>query len=296
MKRKSIVLLTVIMTIVLLGGCSSKETKDTEGKASGSITPSKAASSASPASGANADIQKIIDAGVLKVGCKADVPSFGYQNTSTSKFEGLEVDLAYAIAGKIFGCTMQEAKDRNLCEFQAVNAKTRGPLLDNGEIDIVAATFTITEERKTQWNFSTPYIEDALGLMCLTSSGFTSIKDLDGCIIGVAQSSTTKDAISAYITEQGLDITVEFQEFPDYPSLSAALSSENIDVFSVDRAILAGYNTDKTMILPERFGTQEYGIASKLGNDGLAALINEVIDGLKSSGELKTMITGWGIE
>ena len=42
----------------------------------------------------------------------------------------------------------EEAKDKKLVEFQGVTAKTRGPLLENGEIDLVIATFTITDERK----------------------------------------------------------------------------------------------------------------------------------------------------
>ncbi|MDY4693641.1 MAG: transporter substrate-binding domain-containing protein, partial [Blautia sp.] len=87
------------------------------------------------------DVQKIIDAGVLKVGCKADVPKFSLQNTKTGEYEGFEDDLAYEIAGDIFGCTADEAKEKDLVEFQSVTAKTRGPLLENGEIDLVIATF-----------------------------------------------------------------------------------------------------------------------------------------------------------
>ncbi len=76
------------------------------------------------------------------------------QNTATGEYEGFEDDLAYNIAGEIFGCTPEEAKDKKLVEFQGVTAKTRGPLLENGEIDLVIATFTITDERKETYNFS----------------------------------------------------------------------------------------------------------------------------------------------
>ena len=43
----------------------------------------------------SADVQKIIDRGVLKVGCKSDVPNFSLQNTATGEYEGFEDDLAY---------------------------------------------------------------------------------------------------------------------------------------------------------------------------------------------------------
>jgi putative glutamine transport system substrate-binding protein len=287
-KRVLSMLMALMMVVALLGGCSSgSKDSDTATTAAGETT---AGNTEDPG------LQAIKDAGKLKVGVKVDVPSFGLQNTATGEYEGLEVDIAYAVAAEIFGVTPEEAKEQGLVEFQGVTAKTRGPLLDNGELNLVAATFTITEERKLSWNFSTPYYEDALGLMCLESSGYETMADLDGAIIGVAQGATTKDAIAAYIAEQGLDIEVEFQEFDGYPALSAALSSGNIDVFSVDRAILAGYNDDTTKILPERFGTQEYGVATALYAKELTEVVEKVVTDLLSSGEMDKMISGWGIE
>ena len=112
----------------------------------------------------------------------------------------------------------------------------------------------------------------------------------------MAQGSTTKATIEAYIKEQNLPISVIFEEFDGYPALSAALSSGNIDVFSVDRAILAGYNDETTMILPERFGIQEYGVASAIDGDALADEVDGVVSDLLESGKMAEMIKGWGIE
>ena len=304
-KRLVASLMSLTMGMMLVTGCSSTST--TEGASSESTqaaasTATVEASSTTdtvevvPTTSSDGSIQRILDAGVMKVGCKTDVPCFGLQNTSTGAYEGLEIDLAYAIAGEIFGVTPEEAKAQNLVSFQGVTAKTRGPLLESGELDLVIATFTITEERKTQWNFSTPYIEDALGLMCLTASGYQTMDDIDGAIIGVAQGSTTKEAITTYIEEEGLAIDVSYEEFDGYPALSVALSSGNIDIFSVDRAILAGYNDDSNMILPERFGVQQYGVASKLENVELATVVDKVVSTLLGSGEMSEMIKGWGIE
>lgn len=269
-------LFALMIVVALLSGCSS-DTSESKPKA-------------------DPGVQSIIDAGKLKAGIKVDVPGFGYQNTETGKYEGVEVDLAYRIAADIFGVTPEEAKEKDLVEFQGVTAKTRGPLLDNGELDVVVATFTITDERKESWNFSTPYYTDAVGLMTLKDTGYETMKDIDGAIIGVAQGSTTKDSIEAYIKEQGLEVQVEFQEFDGYPALSAALSSGNIDIFSVDRAILTGYNDDTTKILPERFGTQDYGIATALYAKELAGVTDKVVKDLVDSGEMEKMISDWGIE
>lgn len=246
--------------------------------------------------GITADVQKIIDRGILKVGCKTDIPNFSLQNTSTGEYEGFEDDLAYEIAGTIFGCTAAEAKEQKLVEFQGVTAKTRGPLLENGEIDLVIATFTITDERKETYNFSTPYYTDAVGLLVNKDSGIASIEDLDGKIVGIAQSSTSKDGFLAYVEEKGLSVTPEFQEFDGYPALAQALATKQIDCFCVDRAILSGYVNDSNIILDDRFAEQEYGIASAKENTGLAALVEEKVASMLSDGSMTAMQEKWNLQ
>jgi putative glutamine transport system substrate-binding protein len=152
-------------------------------------------------------------------------------------------------------------------EFTAVTAKTRGPLLDNGELDLVIATFTITEERKQSYNFSTPYYTDAVGLLVKKDAGYTSLADMNDAVIGVAQSATSKDAVSA--EAQNLGITVSFSEFPTYPEIKAALDSGRVNAFCVDRLILRGYLDDSCVLLDDQFKPQNYGVCSKLDNTDL---------------------------
>ncbi|MDF2879865.1 MAG: amino acid transporter substrate-binding protein/signal transduction system [Clostridiaceae bacterium] len=233
------------------------------------------------------DIQTIKNNGVLKVGVKVDVPKFGYKDPKTSKIDGFEIDIAKAVAKKILG-------DESKIQFQAVTAKTRGPLMDSGQVDMVAATFTITDERKKSYNFSDPYFTDGVALMVKKASGISSLKDLNGKKIGVAQSSTSKKAIQEEADKQG--VKVSFLEFATYPEIKAALESGRVDCFSVDGAILNGYIDDSTTILKDKFSPQNYGIASKKGNDELAKQINDTISEMKKSGELQKLIEKWGIK
>ncbi|MDR1541205.1 MAG: transporter substrate-binding domain-containing protein [Clostridiales bacterium] len=231
---------------------------------------------ASAASG-TAAIEK---AKILKVGVKEDVPGFGLLNSSTGAYEGLEIDLARLVAKEILG-------DENAVSFQPVTAKTRGPLLDNGDIDMVIATFTITEERKLTYNFSTPYYTDSVGLLVKKDSGIASLADLSGKTIGVAQSATSKDAIQQAADEAGIGI--QFSEFASYPEIKAALDSGRVDVFSVDGAILNGYVDETSVILPDRFSPQEYGIATKLQNTELAAKVDEMIQKWLADGTIAAL-------
>ncbi len=288
-----------VMMAAALTGCGSSSTAGTTAAATTAADTTAAAgeSSAAASDGSTAeDVQKIIDRGILKVGCKSDVPNFSLQNTATGEYEGFEDDLAYNIAGEIFGCTADEAKEKKLVEFQGVTAKTRGPLLENGEIDLVIATFTITDERKETYNFSTPYYTDAVGLLVNNDSGIESIKDLDGKVIGVAQSSTTKDNFKAYVEENSLNVNPEFQEFDGYPALAQALATKQIDCFSVDRAILSGYVNDSNHLLDDRFAEQEYGVASAKENTGLADLVDSKVSAMLSDGSMKALQDQWGLQ
>ena len=267
MKLRKLFLALGLGVCMMMAGCSSS-------------TPTNTGGNTAEAK----EIQAIKDRGVLKVGVKVDVPKYGYKNPQTGEMEGLEIDLSKAIAKKILG-------DESKVEFQGVTAKTRGPLLDNGEIDMVAATFTITDERKKSYNFSDPYIKDGVGLLVKKSLGASSLKDLDGKTIGVAQSATTKTALQKEAEKEG--ITLKFSELGGYPELKAALDSGRIDCFAVDASILNGYVDDSTVILNDRYDPQEYGIATKKDNTELAKEVNEVINDMKSSGELDKLIAKW---
>lgn len=292
MKKGFILTALAIAMSAALTACGGSTGDASKAAASAGDTGSQA----SQDGGKAADVQKIINRGTLKVGCKSDIPNFSLQNTATGEYEGFEDDLAYEIAGQIFGCTADQAKEKKLVDFQGVNAKTRGPLLENGEVDLVIATFTITPDRKDTYNFSTSYYTDAVGLLVNKDSGINTIADLNGKIIGVAQASTSKDGFREYVKEKGLDVKPEFQEFDGYPALAQALATKQIDCFCVDRAILSGYVNDSNKILDDRFAEQEYGVASAKGNKGLAELVDAKVTSMLSDGSMKALQDKWGLQ
>ncbi|KGK91898.1 adhesin [Desulfosporosinus sp. HMP52] len=269
MKKFSMVLTSLLLVAGLVTGCGS--TPAAPEKSSGGLP---------------ADVQAIKDRGVLKVGVKVDVPKFGYKDPKSDVVDGYEIDLAKAISKKILGTEK--------IETTAVTAKTRGPLVDSGDVDLVIATFTVTEERKKSYNFSDSYFTDGVKLMVKKDSGIKGLKDLNGKKIGVAQSATSKKAIQEAADKLGAKIT--FLEFSTYPEIKTALDSGRVDCFSVDGSILFGYLDDSTVILDDSFSPQDYGVASKKGNDGLAKTVNDTIAELKASGELDKMIQKWGLK
>ena len=272
MKKVYVLLASLVMMVAMLvAGCGSSDAKPP----------------AATTSGVSADVKAIQDRGVLKVGVKVDVPKFGFKDPKTDQIDGFEIDLTRALAKKILG-------DDKKIAVQAVTAKTRGPLLDNGEVDLVIATFTITEERKLSYNFSEPYFTDGVALMVKKDSGIKNLKGLDGKKIGVAQSATSKKAIQEEADKLGIKIS--FLEFGTYPEIKTALDAGRVDCFSVDGAILFGYLDDSTVILADRYTPQKYGAASKKSNEGLAKMVNDTIAELQKSGEMDKLIQKWGLK
>ena len=254
--------------------------------------------SGSKGSGSSSDskIATIKERGKLKCGVKKDVLGYGYLDTKTKKYEGLEIDLCYQIAAAVLGVSYEEVVEKELCEFTDVTPKTRGPLIDNDQLDIIAATYTITDKRKKSWDFSTPYRTDHVGILIKKNSGMSKMADLDGKIIGVSQGSTTKDLVLQMLEDEKIDATPEFKEFPDYPSIKSALDAGNVDAFAMDRSTLKTYTTDDCELLqPEiEFGAQEYGVATKKGCD-LSKTVDDTIQQLQKDGWIDEEISKWGL-
>ena len=59
---------------------------------------------------------------VCRIGVKGDMPGFGYHDPDTGQFNGLEIDLARAVAEHIFG-------DPEAIRFRQATTQQRIPLL-----------------------------------------------------------------------------------------------------------------------------------------------------------------------
>lgn len=290
MKKFLSIALLVCMCLGLLAGCGSDTATET----------TAAAGATAPAEGYAEDVQAIIDRGVLRVGVKNAVEGFGFQDTLTGEYSGMEIDLAKMIADYL-GVDV---------EFTTVTAATRTELLDSGDIDCVLATFTITDERKQSWDFTTPYYTDHVTVLVEKASGITTLADLEGTVVGVSSGSTSAKSLvqalvdNGIIDSEGFDPEtfdpatwtefVSFRQYEDYPAISTALSADEVQAFCVDKSILAIYNTDSRTYIEEEFAPQEYGIATTKGS-GFSAVCEELVTGWLEDGTIDGLIETYGL-
>lgn len=297
-KKALVLLLSLVMVASLFVACAGKEEP-----APVEAEPTEAPAEAEPTEGAEAlpeDVQAIVDRGTLKVGVKNAVVGFGFQDTITKEYKGLEISIAEKIAEEL-GVDI---------EFTAVTAATRTSLLDAGDIDCVLATFTITDERKESWDFSTPYYTDYVTVLVENSSNIGSLADLKDKKVGVSSGSTSAKALVTAMIENGVIETenfdketfdpatwaegVAFQQYDDYPTISTALSAGEVDAFCVDKSILAIYNTDSRSYIADKFAPQDYGVATKK-DSGLSGYVEELVSAWLADGTIGGFISENGL-
>ena len=232
-----------------------------------------------------AGVQEIVDRGVLRVGVKQDLPNFGYRDPKSNKYTGMEVEIAKKVAVEL-GVDI---------EFPPVTAQTRGALLDNGQLDMVIATFTITEERKELYNFTTPYYTDAVGFLVRKDSNIqSSWEALDGLTIGVTQGSIQWGLLEEIAAEKGIELN--FRELGSNSEVVVALAAHRVDAFSIDQSILSAFLGKTNELLDLQYQPSEYGIVTKKSNTDLATYLDGLVQDWTEDGTLQAIYDDFGLK
>ncbi|WP_223068837.1 glutamate ABC transporter substrate-binding protein [Paenibacillus caui] len=228
-------------------------------------------------------LASIKDRDKLVVGVKFDTKLFGLKDPSTGNVEGFDIDIAKQIAKHILG-------DENKVEFKEVTSKTRVPMLNNDEIDMVVATMTITEARKKEVDFSDVYFLAGQSLLVKKGSPIKGIEDVKA---GTKVLSSKGATSVKNIKEKVPGVTV--LEFDNYQDAFSALKAGQGDALTTDDAILYGMAAQDPNyeVVGKPFTDEPYGIAMRKGNSDLVKAVNDALKELKDSGEYDAIYEKW---
>lgn len=229
---------------------------------------------AAPTFAADSSMAAIVKRGKLVVGVKFDQPGFGLLDPLTKKVDGFDVAIAKEIA-KSMGLKEDQI------EFVEAVSKNRIPFLQEDKADLVIATFTITEDRKTQIEFSRPYYQ--AGQSILVKKENTSIKsaaDLAGKKVCTAQGSTPELTLKAKYP------TAELLLLDAYAPCVEAMKSGRVDAVSTDNVILLGFaDADKSLkLVGGLFTAEPYGIGMKLGKKDFQKFVDDTLAAMFKDG------------
>jgi len=211
----------------------------------------------------------------LKIGIKFDQPGLGLKKGSD--FTGMDVDVAKYVA-KSLGTS-----EGDITWVQAPSAQ-RETLISTGQVDMVVATYSITDKRKEKVSFAGPYF--IAGQDLLVRSNDNSITGPDS-LAGKKLCSVTGSTSAQKVQEKVPGVNL--QQFGTYSECVTALASGAIDALTTDDTILAGYAAQdqykgKLKVVGKPFSTEKYGIGIKKGDTALCQKITDAIKKMVSDG------------
>ena len=203
--------------------------------------------------------------------------------------EGFEAAIAYAVAEELGFDEGDVVWVRSTFD-QAIAPGAK-------DFDFNLQQFSITDERKQNVDFSSPYYETTQVVITTAASkaaGATSIADLKDLLIGAQTGTTSFDAI-----EQQIQPTAGAQVFNTNDDAKLALESGTVDAIVVDLPTafyLTGVElTDGIIIgqLPAEQGTgDQFGLV--LAKDSpLTDEVTDAVDTLRDSGRLQELTDEW---
>ncbi len=268
------VLIAAVAVITLATACSSSKISSDSTGTSEADDYAMAEATSLPAA-----IQEIKDRGKLIWGVKFDQPLMGLRNPVSGEIEGFDAEMGRLVALRIFG-----SDDPSKLEFVETISANREQYLNSGKIDMLAATYTISDVRKEIVDFAGPYF--VAGQDILTKKDDTSINglsDLSGKKVCVTVGSNSLTNLQELNPEA--DVSAPLKAYSD---CALAVRNGTYDALSTDNVILLGYlsnSPDAFRVVGDPFTSEPYGIAFAHDRPELRAFVNETLELARENGD-----------
>ncbi|MFI6477277.1 transporter substrate-binding domain-containing protein [Nonomuraea sp. NPDC050663] len=237
---------------------------------------------------------KVADGATIVVGTKWDQPSLGLKKGAEP--EGFDVDVAKAVLKEMNG-----GKDAAI-EWKESASSNREPFLANGTVDIIFATYSITNARKEKVTFGGPYVIAHQDVMVRKDdTSIASPQDLKGKRICKAAGSNSYKRITDPPPDGELDLDATTVDAANYSECVQKLTGSNLDAVTTDDLILAGFAKQaggNFKVLGQGFTDEKYGIGLKKGDTKTCEAVNAAVKKLWDNGTMKQLLDKWfgGIE
>ena len=214
--------------------------------------------------------------GKIKVGIKYDQPGLGLQEPDGS-FSGFDVDVATYVAGQLGYKPSQ-------IEFVQTKSADRENALARGDVKFIAATYSITDERKAKVDFAGPYLLAHQDLLVKKDSTISKGTDLNGKKLCSVTGST-----SAQNVQKTLAPKANLKEVGTYSECIAGLQSGAVDAVTTDDSILAGFAAQdkykgQFKLAGLKLSNENYGIGVKKGDSATMDKINKALEKMVRDG------------
>ena len=217
----------------------------------------------------------------LNIGIKYDQPGLGLREGAD--FTGFDVDVARAVAEKL------GYSEDQLTFVESVSSQ-RETMLQNGQVDMIFATYSITDSRKETVDFAGPYFVAGQDLLVRADdSEITGPDAMSGKTLCSVEGSTSAERIR---TDYAAD--VELYPAQTYSECVEFLSAGTVDAVTTDDIILAGFAAQPAFegqfkVVGETFSEENYGVGLPKGSDQCEA-INQAITEIVEDGTWEQLL------
>ena len=212
--------------------------------------------------------------GSIIIGVKYDQPGIGFLEAGEETPEGFDIEMGKILAA---GLGIEEGE----IEWKETISDNREPFLQNGEVDIVLASYSITDERRQVVGQAGTYY--VTGQQLLVASDDDSIggpEDLEGKDVCSVTGSTSIETVEKEYgaTPRGFDT---------YSECVDQLLNGSVDAVTTDGAILLGYaaeDPDELKVVGKPFSEERYGVGYELGDTEFCTYIQDTIQAAQEDG------------
>ena len=194
---------------------------------------------------------ELAEQGTINVGVKFDQPGLGFMETGGDIPTGFDVDMAKLLVASL-GIDPDDTSKVNYIETISDN---REPFLEGGKVDIVAASYSITPERREVVGQAGPYFITGQQLLVPEDSDAEGPEDLQGKEVCSVTGSTSLDNAK----EQGMKPV----GFDTYSQCVDKVLDGTVEAMTTDGAILLGYakqNEGQLKVVGEPFSEERIGV------------------------------------
>jgi glutamate transport system substrate-binding protein len=218
----------------------------------------------------------------INIGIKYDQPGLGQK--VGEDYKGLDVDVARYVAKEL-------GFEGDKVILKETPSAQRETALQGGQVALIFATYSITDERKQKVSFAGPYF--IAGQDLLVRADNTDITGPDA-MNGKTLCSVTGSTPAAKIKKE-YATTVKLFEQDTYSKCVEALVGGTVDAVTTDNVILAGFAAQpqyagKLNVVGKPFSTERYGVGLKKGDTELCNKVNTALEKMVSDGSWQKAI------
>ncbi len=213
-------------------------------------------------------MKELADAGKITVGVKYDQPGLGFKGAADDIPSGFDVEIAKLLVADL-GI---DPSDTSVVTYEETISDNREPFLVSGKVDLVLASYSITDDRRKIVGQTGPYFLTGQQLLVPESSDVASIDDLAGEEICSVTGSTSIDRIN----EKG----AKGVGFDSYSECVQKVLDGTVKGMSTDGSILAGFaaeNEGELKVVGDPFSEERIGVGYSLDHPEMCDWINGVL-------------------